>query len=134
MKKNMSADSILFSQVPEPSSTPSTSTKKDSKNAFMNFGKHLIKNSNLTKGQSFYLICTVIYLSFILIMTASPTIIGVVVAIKGDSLENIKPVIPIKDLLIGLYTWFCLGVLYFIAYAVPELRDRWKIKKGEKDL
>lgn len=125
---------VLSAQAPDPNPVPNSIPNQDPKNSFMGFGKRLINSANLTKGQSFYLISTVIYLSFILLAFASSTIIGTVVAIRGDSLEDVKSLVPLDSLLSGLTIWLMIGAIYFIAYAVPEVRDRWLIKKNKKDV
>lgn len=122
MKRNM-IPSLIISNLPEPSSNSNPN------NSFIGLVKLLIEKANFTRGQVFYLILTGIYMSFIIITTASPTIVSVVVAIRGGNLSEIRPPIPVKDLMLGLKIWFSLGVVYFFIYAIPELRDRWKTNK-----
>lgn len=117
---------VLFS-LPEPKPEPDPNERSSNpQNIFMSFGKDLIRKANLTTTQSFYLIFTVIYMAFIIIMAASPTIISVVVAIRGDSLEQIKPPVPLNELMLGLLIWLGVGFLYFILYSIPELLSKWK--------
>lgn len=95
------------------------------KSEFLDFGKLLIQKSNLTKGMYFYLIVTVVYLSFFLFIAVAPTIVYAIVAIRGGDLNQIKPPIPLTPLLTGLFIWFIVGIMYYIAYSIPEIRDRW---------
>ena len=97
--------------------------------SFIELVKVLVDKANLTKGQFFYLIMTGFLLIFVLLATASPAIVSVAVAVTGGSLTDIQPVIPVKHLLLGLGIWLGLGVFYFIAYSIPEIRDRWNTRR-----
>jgi hypothetical protein len=113
----------MVNNLPQPNSNPSPN------NLFISLAKLLIEKANLTRGQILYLILTVIYLSFIVIVTATPTVVSTVVAFKGGNLKDIEPPIPVKDLMLGLKIWFSVGVIYFLLYAIPEIRDRWNTRR-----
>lgn len=117
--------SLIICSLPEPS----PNSNQNPNNSFIGLAKLLIEKSNLTKGQVFYLILTIVYLSFVLLITATPAIVSIVVAITGGNIKDIEPPIPANDLFLGLAIWFSIGVIYFILYSVPELRDRWNTKK-----
>jgi hypothetical protein len=108
---------------------PSPNSNPNPNNSFIGLAKILIEKANLTRGQILYLILTVIYLSFILLVTATPAVVSIVVAFKGGNLKDIEPPIPVKDLILGLKIWFSLGAIYFLLYAIPEIRDRWNTRR-----
>lgn len=118
---------IFFMSMP-PDPNDSKSDKSSTNNLF-GLAKMLIAKSNLTRGQMFYLIFFIVYLCFIATVAISPTIVYSLAIVGGRDLSEIKPPIPINNLLTGLYIVIGLGILYFALYALPEVRDRWNTKK-----
>lgn len=116
---------LLLSATP----SPGPSESKDPNNSFIGLGKSLIEKSNLTRGQYFLLIMFLVYTAFVLLMAASPAVISVFAIIFGRSLDEIKPPVDMQQLIIGEFIFIGVGLLYFILYAIPEIRDRWKTNR-----
>ena len=118
--------SLLVSSL---SPDPIPPNDKNPTNNLLGVGKALVAKANLTKGQTFYLVFLIVYLAFIATIAIAPTIVFVVAIIADRKLSEIQPPIPMDQLLWGLYILIGLGIIYFILYSIPEIRDRWKINK-----
>ncbi|MER1958860.1 MAG: hypothetical protein ABS942_15865 [Solibacillus sp.] len=118
--------SILMMNL-EPS--PNNNSKQSSGNSFIEVAKIVMSKANFTRGQWFYFGFLVLYLAFFTIIAISPTIVYIAALFTERELSEIKPPIPLNNLLNGLYVVLGVGLLYFILYSFPELRDRYNTKR-----
>ncbi len=117
--------SLILSVSPNTNPPPETNSKK----SLIDLVRILVEKANLTRGQYLYLILTVLYLFFVLVIGVAPTLVSIVAAVTDASINDITIPIPIKEIFLGLMIWCILGIIYFVAYSIPEIRDRWNTRR-----